>query len=137
MDFDDHTRWLVAFIIFIVLPSSGIFHKQDIILVGVTWHMAAPRQHYDVHNITLANYFDRHIMCQKTAFVEICCYNMGWEEKGAINDGPSYSKPVQFGPPRGQLLLRLLLKLVSESNCLENRSRILVILLFINLAADL
>ena len=93
MDFDDHTRWLVAFIIFIVLPSSGFFNKQDIILVGVTWHMAAPRQHYDVHNITLANYFDRHIMCQKTAFVEICCYNMGWEEKGAINDGPSYSKP--------------------------------------------
>ena len=44
---------------------------------------------------------------------------------------------VQFGPPRSQLLLRLLLKLVSESNCLENRSRILVILLFINLAADL
>ena len=51
MDFDDHTRWLVAFIIFIVLPSSGFFNKQDIILVGVTWHMAAPRQHYDVHNI--------------------------------------------------------------------------------------
>ena len=49
MDFDDHTRWLVAFIIFIVLPSSGFFNKQDIILVGVTWHMAAPRQHYDVH----------------------------------------------------------------------------------------
>ena len=45
--------------------------------------------------------------------------------------------PVQFGPPRSQLLLRLLLKLVSESNCLENRSRILVILLLINLAADL
>ena len=44
---------------------------------------------------------------------------------------------VQFGPPRGQLLLRLLLKLVSDSNCLENGSRILVILLFINLAADL
>ena len=43
--------------------------------------------------------------------------------------------PVQFGPPRSQLLLRLLLKLVSDSNCLENRSRILVILLFINLAA--
>ena len=40
--------------------------------------------------------------------------------------GPSVIS--QFGPPRGQLLLRLLLKLVSESNCLENRSRILVIL---------
>ena len=51
MDFDDHTRWLVAFIIFIVLPSSGFFNKQDIILVGVTWHMAAPWQHYDVNNI--------------------------------------------------------------------------------------
>ena len=35
------------------------------------------------------------------------------------------------------VLVLVLLKLVSESNCLENRSRILVILLFINLAADL
>ena len=64
--------------------------------------------------------------------------------KIAVQFGPEFSSDlssvrtsVQFGPPRSQLLLRLLLKLVSESNCLENRSRILVILLFINLAADL
>ena len=55
----------------------------------------------------------------------------------SVRTWSSVRTPVQFGPPRSQLLLRLLLKLVSESNCLENRSRILVILLFINLAADL
>ena len=61
----------------------------------------------------------------------------GKNEKKNYDKLDSIALPVQFGPPRGQLLLRLLLKLVSESNCLENGSRILVILLFINLAADL
>ena len=64
-----------------------------------------------------------------------------WETQVAplqfSSDLSSVRTSVQFGPPRSQLLLRLLLKLVSDSNCLENRSRILVILLFINLAADL
>ena len=51
------------------------------------------------------------------------------ENQQFSSDLSSVRTSVQFGPPR------LLLELVSDSNCLEDRGRILVILPFINLAA--
>ena len=53
-----------------------------------------------------------------------------------VYEGPNHCiDSVQFWPPRCQHLWKLLLKLVSDSNCLENGSRNLVILLSINPAA--